>query len=38
MFPAGLDFIVAFFGCLGAGVIAVPIMQPGRAPRVGRRI
>jgi acyl-CoA synthetase (AMP-forming)/AMP-acid ligase II len=30
MFPAGLDFIVAFFGCLTAGVIAVPIMPPRR--------
>jgi acyl-CoA synthetase (AMP-forming)/AMP-acid ligase II len=30
MFPAGLDFIVAFFGCLVAGVIAVPIMPPRR--------
>jgi len=30
MFPAGLDFIVAFFGCLLAGVIAVPIMPPRR--------
>ena len=31
MFPPGLDFIVAFFGCLVAGVIAVPIMPPRRA-------
>jgi acyl-CoA synthetase (AMP-forming)/AMP-acid ligase II len=31
MFPAGLDFIVAFFGCLVAGVIAVPMMVPRRA-------
>jgi acyl-CoA synthetase (AMP-forming)/AMP-acid ligase II len=30
MFPPGLDFIVAFFGCLMAGVIAVPIMPPRR--------
>jgi len=30
MFPPGLDFIVAFFGCLAAGVIAVPIMPPRR--------
>jgi acyl-CoA synthetase (AMP-forming)/AMP-acid ligase II len=30
MFPPGLDFIVAFFGCLVAGVIAVPIMPPRR--------
>jgi acyl-CoA synthetase (AMP-forming)/AMP-acid ligase II len=30
MFPPGLDFIVAFFGCLVAGIIAVPIMPPRR--------
>jgi acyl-CoA synthetase (AMP-forming)/AMP-acid ligase II len=30
VFPAGLDFIVAFFGCLVAGVIAVPMMVPRR--------
>ena len=30
-FPPGLDFIVAFFGCLLAGVVAVPMMPPRRA-------
>jgi acyl-CoA synthetase (AMP-forming)/AMP-acid ligase II len=30
-FQPGLDFIVAFFGCLRAGVIAVPLMVPRRA-------
>jgi acyl-CoA synthetase (AMP-forming)/AMP-acid ligase II len=32
MYPAGLDFISAFFGCLYAGVIAVPAypLQPSR--------
>jgi acyl-CoA synthetase (AMP-forming)/AMP-acid ligase II len=30
LFPPGLDFIVAFFGCLLAGVIAVPMMIPRR--------
>jgi acyl-CoA synthetase (AMP-forming)/AMP-acid ligase II len=30
LFPPGLDFIVAFFGCLAAGVIAVPLMVPRR--------
>jgi acyl-CoA synthetase (AMP-forming)/AMP-acid ligase II len=29
-FPPGLDFIVAFFGCLLAGIIAVPMMIPRR--------
>ncbi len=31
VFPAGLDFIVALFGCLIAGIIAVPMMVPRRA-------
>src|SRR5205814_1251574 len=26
--PAGIDFIAGFFGCLLAGVIAVPMMLP----------
>ena len=30
LFPPGLDFVVAFFGCLVAGVIAVPLMVPRR--------
>ena len=30
MFPPGLDFIVAFFGCLIARMIAVPMMPPRR--------
>ena len=30
LFPPGLEFIVAFFGCLAAGVIAVPLMVPRR--------
>lgn len=28
LYPPGLDFIVAFFGCLYAGVIAVPAYPP----------
>ena len=28
LYPAGLDFIAAFFGCLYAGVIAVPLPPP----------
>ncbi len=28
VFPPGLDFVVAFFGCLYAGVIAVPVVPP----------
>ncbi|HEV2334825.1 MAG TPA: fatty acyl-AMP ligase, partial [Stellaceae bacterium] len=30
LFPPGLDFIVAFFACLYAKVIAVPLMVPRR--------
>ncbi len=30
LFPPGLEFLVAFFGCLAAGVIAVPLMVPRR--------
>jgi acyl-CoA synthetase (AMP-forming)/AMP-acid ligase II len=30
LFPPGLEFTVAFFGCLAAGVIAVPLMLPRR--------
>ena len=35
MFPAGLEFISAFFGCLYAGIIPVPIpeLDPIRAKR-----
>jgi acyl-CoA synthetase (AMP-forming)/AMP-acid ligase II len=28
LFPPGLDFVEAFFGCLGAGAIAVPAYPP----------
>ena len=28
LYPPGLDYIVAFFGCLYAGVIAVPVYPP----------
>ena len=28
LYPPGLEFIVAFFGCLYAGVIAVPVRPP----------
>lgn len=30
VFPPGLEFIVAFFGCLIARIIAVPMMMPRR--------
>ncbi len=28
LFPPGLDFVEAFFGCLGAGAVAVPAYPP----------
>src|SRR5947209_387761 len=31
LYPAGLDFVAAFFGCLYAGVIAVPAHSPRSA-------
>ncbi len=30
VFPPGVEFLIAFFGCLIAGVIAVPMMPPRR--------
>ena len=30
LFPAGLDFLIGFFACLRAGVVAVPMMLPRR--------
>ncbi len=30
LYPAGLDYIAAFFGCLYAGVVAVPTYPPRR--------
>ena len=31
LYPPGLDFIIAFFGCLYAGVVAVPAYPPNPA-------
>lgn len=28
VYPAGIDFVTAFFGCLYAGVVAVPVYPP----------
>lgn len=33
MFPPGLEFLAAFFGCARAGIIAVPVMPPRRLAR-----
>ncbi|WP_275559747.1 type I polyketide synthase [Streptomyces sp. 5-6(2022)] len=35
-FPSGLDFVVAFLGCLYAGVIAVPVYAPRTERDLGR--
>src|SRR5438128_968285 len=32
----GLDYITSFFGCLYAGVIAVPVYPPRFNPKLGR--
>ena len=34
VYPPGLDFIVAFFGCLYANCVAVPTYPPHRHPRM----
>ncbi|MHA7649722.1 AMP-binding protein [Mycobacterium sp. ML4] len=34
--PAGLDFLVGFFGCLYAGAVAVPVHPPVRDRVIGR--
>lgn len=36
MYPSGLEFITAFFGCLYAGVIAVPVYLPKRNKKAFR--
>jgi acyl-CoA synthetase (AMP-forming)/AMP-acid ligase II len=36
LYPPGLEFITAFFGCLYAGVVAVPVYPPRRNQRMTR--
>ncbi len=36
LYPAGIDFIAAFFGCLYANVVAVPAYPPRRNRRMTR--
>jgi len=36
LYPPGLEFIAAFFGCLYAGVIAVPVYPPRRNQHMAR--
>ncbi len=36
LYPSGLEFIAAFFGCLYAGVVAVPAYPPRQNQRLSR--
>ncbi|MCP4691390.1 MAG: fatty acyl-AMP ligase, partial [Desulfobacterales bacterium] len=36
LYPPGLEFIASFFGCLYAGVIAVPAYPPHRGRSISR--
>lgn len=36
MYPSGLEFITAFFGCLYAGVVAVPVYPPKSNQKLSR--
>jgi 8-amino-7-oxononanoate synthase len=36
LYPSGLEFITAFFGCLYAGVVAVPLYPPRRNQKLSR--
>ncbi|MCW7540235.1 SDR family NAD(P)-dependent oxidoreductase [Aquabacterium sp. A7-Y] len=38
MLPAGLDYIAAFFGCMYAGMVAVPAAYPARLERALPRL
>lgn len=36
LYPSGLEFIITFFGCLYAGVVAVPVYPPRRNQKLSR--
>ncbi|BAW96917.1 AMP-binding enzyme [[Synechococcus] sp. NIES-970] len=38
LYPSGLEFITAFFGCLYGGVIAVPVYPPKRNQKLSRLV
>ncbi|NEO58678.1 MAG: AMP-binding protein [Okeania sp. SIO3B5] len=38
LYPSGLEFIIAFLGCLYAGVIAIPVYPPRRNHNLSRLI
>ncbi len=36
LYPTGIEYIIAFFACLSAGMIAVPVYPPAGSRRLGR--
>ena len=36
LYPPGLEFIAAFFGCLYAGIVAIPVYPPQRNQKLSR--
>ncbi|MDB9369216.1 beta-ketoacyl synthase N-terminal-like domain-containing protein [Nodularia spumigena CS-586/05] len=36
LYPQGLEFVTAFFGCLYAGVVAIPVYPPKRNQKLSR--
>ncbi|MGK7896649.1 MAG: AMP-binding protein, partial [Xenococcus sp. (in: cyanobacteria)] len=36
LYPSGLEFITAFFGCLYAGIVTVPVYPPKRNQKLSR--
>lgn len=36
LYPAGIDFVIAFYACIVAGIIAVPLYPPGSSRKFGR--
>lgn len=36
LYPPGLEFVAAFFGCLYAGIVAIPVYPPQRNQKLSR--
>ena len=36
LYPPGLEFVAAFFGCLYAGIVAIPVYPPKRNQKLSR--